>query len=645
MGEAKYYLIAVSLGATWSKNQFTYHSTDSLEIGDVVLVPFGKATRPGFVVNQTTKPKVDTKEAVRVFDKLAIPNTSIDLVKWLDKNYPGMPGVHTQFILPGLVKDIKDKDFKTGTDSTASVRNLPSLTPTQTKAIKELRSTNKPQVLYGITGSGKTRVYQELAKEVLDSDKNILVIYPEISLTSHIKKAFEDVVGEENLHFYHSKNTPANQRKTWVSAIKNSSGKIFIGPRSALFLPINNLGLVVVDEAHDGSLKQDSGSRYNGLMVAGALSKIHKSKLILGSATPPVQETSYILNSGGSLVIMLDLAKGESKRSFEIIDMTEKYNISTGNHLISKSLQSAISKSLERGKQSLLFLNRRGTARSLICESCGWHGTCNRCDSSLTYHHDSHNLICHLCGKTQNTPSSCPDCSNQLKLKSPGTKAIENDLQKLFPAAKIMRFDSDNKKADSMLENYRKVRDGGADIIIGTQLITKGLDLPNLETVGILQADSSLFLPDYSSLERTFQLLTQVSGRVGRGHGDGKVYVQTYNPENKVFDYVINQDWQSFYEQELKDRVLSGFPPHKFMARVWVNKSSEQAAQKTLEKLASDFRGTVKVLGPAPSFYGKKAGKYSWQILLFSSSRSKLVSLVDSLPADTYFDLDPVSLL
>lgn len=645
MGEIYYYLISVNLGATWLNNEFTYHSADKLNVGEIVSVPFGGSTKVGFVVKPTTKPKVKTKEITRLATIPVLPDTSTRLIKWLNTNYPNMPGLHTQYVIPSIVLKLQDKDFFEKSVIKKPPHNLPTLTKIQSEAIKKIESTTKPQILHGITGSGKTRVYQELAKKTLDAGQNVLIIYPEISLTSHIKNAFEEVGGKDNLFLYHSKNSQLSQKKTWISAVSKKAGKIFIGPRSALFLPIHNLGLIIVDEAHDGSLKQDSGSRYNGLMVAGALAKIHKSKLIFGSATPPLQETSYILDSGGSMVCMHDLAKAESKRHFTIVDMTNKSNLSSTSYLLSKNLQSAIDKSLKNNRQSLLFLNRRGTARSLICENCGWHAKCNRCDSHMTYHHDSHKLICHLCGKNQNTPSSCPNCSNQLKLRSPGTKAIENDIQKLFPSARIMRFDSDNKKADSMLENYKKVRDGGADIIIGTQLITKGLDLPNLETVGILQADSSLFLPDFSSRERTFQLLTQVSGRAARGHGDGNVYIQTYNPDSELFRFVMEQDWHGFYETEIKIRKISNFPPFSFMARVWVNKNSEQAAIKASEKIKDSLSQKIKILGPAPSFYGKKSGKYCWQILLFSSHRSKLVGLVKELPKDTLYDLDPVSLL
>ncbi len=644
MEKRVYYLVSVGLSATWATNQFTYHSDKTLNIGEIVSVPFGNSSKAGFVVKQTTKPNVKTKEINRLSGNPVLPDSSIKLIDWLNSNYPNMPGLHTQYVIPSLTLKIKDKDYRLEKKNDYNFSTLPKLTATQKSTVDILKKSVKPQILHGITGSGKTRIYQELAKETIEDGKNVLIIYPEISLTTHIKKAFEDVVGHSNLHLYHSKNSPINQKQTWISAATKKSGQVFIGPRSALFLPINNLGLLVVDEAHDSSLKQDSGSRYNGLMVAGAIAKINGVKLIFGSATPPLQETNYILNSGGALVCMHDLAKAESRRNFEIIDMTDKTNLSSVSHLLSKKLLTNIEESLKNGRQSLLFLNRRGTARSLICESCGWHATCSRCDNPLTYHHDNHKLICHICGYGRNSPVSCQDCSSHLKLKSPGTKAIESDLKKLFPSAKIMRFDSDNNKADSMLENYKKIRDGGADILIGTQLITKGLDLPNLETVGILQADSSLFLPDFSSQERTFQLLTQVSGRAGRGHGDGNVFVQTYNPENKILQLVVDQDWHKFYETELEVRKRSNFPPFSYMARVWINKNSENAAINASNKIIIDFK-SVKVLGPAPSFYGKKAGKYSWQILLFSNSRQKLAELMKSLPKDTFYDLDPVSLL
>jgi primosomal protein N' (replication factor Y) len=458
-----------------------------------------------------------------------------------------------------------------------------------------------------------------------------------------------DFFGPELITTYHSKRTPAQQRNAWIEVHDNTQPRIILGPRSALFLPYKNLGLIIVDEAHDGSYKQDTGTRYNGLVTAGALAKEHSAQLILASATPPVQETQQILAKGGRLVCMHSLAKKNQKnqRKFTVVDMTDKKNMSA-IPLLSKTLLGTIEKSLQNKKQTLLFLNKRGTARMLLCENCGWYAECPRCEVPLTHHHDEFILQCNLCGLTRKSKTTCPQCAQALSLKSPGIKAVEEELHKLFPSAKISRFDSDNRKADTFSEQYSAIKSGGADIIIGTQLITKGLDLPLLETVGIIQADSALMLPDYSSEERAFQQLTQVSGRVGRGHSDSaQVIVQSYQADSYLFDFVKNQDWHGFFEQEIKKRKANNYPPYSYAAKIWVTKSSKDKAMQACNELVALFlnKKNLRVLGPAPSFYEKIRGKYSWKLILMSSNRKLLAESVRDLPKDFYYDLDPTSLL
>lgn len=645
MSEVFYYKVAVCLNPTWKENVFTYHSGLKLSRGTVVDAPFGKSFKKGVVVASVSKPNIETKEIIPLDDNVKLPELTLNLLSWVNTAYPGMPGFHTQLVLPNAMKTTQPQQEKTQIEHEPQ---LPPLTTQQQEAISQLTQDTKPSILHGITGSGKTRVYQELAKQTLEAGKNVLVLYPEISLTPHMEKAFSELVGPSQLHVYHSKNTPKQQRETWHAALRSEGGHVFIGPRSALFLPLKNLGLVVVDEAHDSSYKQDSGSHYNGLIVAGALAKLSGAKLVFGSATPPIQETHYILERGGSMVCMHSLAKPDTyDKDFTRIDMTDASIRHSSSYMLSRPLIEAVQDALDDKKQSLLFLNRRGTARSVMCPQCGWHSQCNRCHSPTTYHHDVHQLICHMCGLRQKTVTACPDCGQAIQLKSPGTKAIEAELKELFPTAHIMRFDSDNKKAESMAENYDAIRNGDADIILGTQLITKGLDLPNLKTVGIMQADSSLYLPDFSSRERSFQQLTQVSGRVGRGHNHGHVLLQTYNPESLLFDLIQAQDWHTFYKEELENREQAGFPPFRFLMRLWVHKRTDKQAQSAAQTLTEALKKQqgIQLLGPAPSFYPKVAGKYSWQLLVFSKSRTTLSALVKDLPKDTYYDLDPISLL
>ncbi len=642
-----YFEVSLSLPAIWKQNIYTYHSDEVLEIGRIVFVPFGPSTKAGYISSLVNKPEYKTKQISSVTE-YRLNSKTLEFLSWMTIYYPGAPGIHIQHFIPSFLKN--NPKPRTVPDEIVKLATAHKLNEHQINAFNRLTSANstKSNVLHGITGSGKTLLYCELAKKTLDSGKNALILYPEISLTAQLEKTLIDFFGSETVSVYHSKRTKSEQRKTWMKIHNSDNSYVCIGPRSALFLPHHNLGLVVVDEAHDSAYKQDSGIRYSGLVAAGALAKKHSAQIILGSATPPVQETEQIISKEGSLVCMHDLAKGNNKdsKNFTVVDMTKQNNRSN-SQLLSKSLLKSIKLSLFNKKQVLLFLNKRGTARMLLCEECGWHAECPNCESPMTHHHDSFLLQCNICGMKKKSVVICPECSSSLSLKSPGIKSVEQDLLQLFPQAKIARFDSDNKKQDTFSENYQHIKSGGADIIIGTQLLTKGLDLPLLETVGILQADSALLLPDFSSEERSFQQLTQVSGRVGRGHSVGNIIVQTYQPDNYIFKYVMSQDWHGFYNQELIKRKHSGYPPYSFAMKVWVNKKSRENAIKYIgmfkEKISTNKN--IKILGPAPSFYEKVAGNYSWQIIVFSSSRLELAKIANNLDKDFYYDLDPNSLL
>ena len=646
-GPKHYYEVALALPATWKENVYTYSSAMELKIGSVVFAPFGSAEKTGYIVRKSSKPTYNTKD-ISIDTGIVLPKKTLIFADWLNNYYPGTPGVNAQHFLPAFLKSIDiAKPLKANGDDKKG--DIPPLTTVQKEAYKSLiNNSGRVSVLHGITGSGKTRVYSELANTTIESGKHTLILYPEISLTSQMLENLSSYFGSENIAVYHSKQTKTQQRETWLRVYKSEKPMIIIGPRSAMFLPYKNLGLVIVDEAHENSYKQDSGTRYNGLIASSALAKAHNAQIVFGSATPPVSETNQILTKGGKLVCMHDLAKDkiESGKQFEVIDMTKKENQSK-SYLLSKQLVDEMKQSLQANKQSLIFLNKRGTAKMIICENCSWHASCLKCEMPLTHHHDTFTLQCHVCGFKKKSVISCPDCGSELTLKNPGIKAIEEEIKLLLPGAKIARFDSDNNKKDSFHENYEQIRKGSADLIIGTQLITKGLDLPLLNLVGVLQADSALLLPDYTSEERGFQQLTQVSGRVGRGHTAGKVIIQTYQPESYVFNYVKDQDWHGFYDLELSKRKESQYPPYAFAAKVWVTKTTRDNAKKACDKFVSVVAGdnTLRVLGPAPSFYEKTNNKFSWQVILLSSNRATIVDIVKKLPTDFYYDLDPVSFL
>ncbi len=643
-----YYDVGVCIDSIWASNTFTYSHSDELSINSVVTVPFGKSEKLGYVIKKTAKPKFKTKPITRVIDYSISTNTS-KFIDWLSGYYPGSPGSQVQYFLPSYLAKIDlSKDEAVEPVKPKSAGKLPPLTNEQKVAIGKISSNwTKNNILHGITGSGKTRIYIEMIVKSIESGRHSLVLIPEISLSSQLSKELSNYFGPDIVHTYNSKQAGSKQKNTWRSALLSKSPQIFIGPRSALFLPYSDLGLIVMDEAHDSSYKQSTADRYNGVVVAAYLAKLYGAKLILGSATPPVSETYQLLAKGAELVCMHKLAKNiETTRHFIAVDMTDKSNLLKKSRLISKQMATEIKNNLKDKAQTLVYLNRRGTSRLIICQECGWTADCNKCGMPKTYHHDTNTFQCHICGDKSRAIFSCPKCSSGLKQENPGIKSLAMDLQKLFPDARIERFDSDNKKAESFNERYDDIKKNDVDIIIGTQIITKGLDLPHLSSVCVVNTQSNLSLPDFNSIERTFQQLTQVSGRVGRGHKNGTIILQSYGLSKSFFTDIIAEDWHRFYENELISRKISDFPPYVHLLKVSVSKPSASTALKNLNSIIDSLSDKkINILGPAPSFYEKSNGKHNWQIIIRSKSRSDLVSIVKNLPKNTYYDLDPIGLL
>jgi primosomal protein N' (replication factor Y) len=346
---------------------------------------------------------------------------------------------------------------------------------------------------------------------------------------------------------------------------------------------------------------------------------------------------------------MHSLAKQtNTSNDITVVDMRQS-ELFSRNRLLSNVLLDHITTALQRGEQSLVYLNRRGTANIVLCNACGWQSLCPNCDLALTYHGDAHELRCHICGHIAPLPTSCPVCDNaEILLKSVGTKAIVDILTKLFPTARIQRFDTDARKSERLEQHLDDLAAGSADIIVGTQMVGKGLDLPKLSVVGVVNADSSLLIPDYTAAEHTYQLLAQVIGRVGRGHRAGTVIVQTYDPENMTIQTAIHRQWQEFYESELRERKLFRFPPYTHLLKLQVLRATSTAAEKAATKLvttiATDYP-EVLLEGPAPSFHPRERGQYSWQLLVKSTNRSALVTIIKALPSGWSYDIDPVNLL
>jgi len=628
---------------------FTYHSLEKLAEGQVVTISVGKQTLNGVVLKEVSKPSYETKEITAITEAQALPASLIELSKWLSEYYRTPFATVLQTVLPrGLTTKRRDKELKIR--ETSRERTQIVLNEDQAKAVNTIMSLDSGTVLLqGVTGSGKTEVYKELARQTLASGRSTIVLVPEISLTSQVVDEFTHEFPD--ILVTHSHMTEAERHVAWKSALNAKTPLIVIGPRSALFMPVPNLGAIVVDEAHEPSYKQEQAPRYSALRAAGVLGKAAGARVVLGSATPLITDR-YVAEANNSTIVKLpNSARGGAKATATtLIDMKKKENFKK-HRFISDPLLQQIEHNIASGKQTLIFHNRRGSASTTLCENCGWAAECPRCFVPLVLHSDTYTLSCHICDYKDKVPTSCPVChSADIIHKGIGTKLIESELRRFFPKAAIARFDGDNTSAETVNERYKELYDGTIDIAIGTQVVAKGLDLPKLHTVGVIQADSGLILPDYASTERAFQLLAQVVGRVGRDERDTTVIVQSYQPTHPVIQFGLTQDYEGFYEYALKERQKGGFPPFRYLLQLTDVYKTEAAAIKNAKALAIELRRTlpkgVEVLGPTPAFYERQHDTYRWQLTLKSPKRDALVNALEYLPATHWqADLDPSSLL
>jgi primosomal protein N' (replication factor Y) len=416
-----------------------------------------------------------------------------------------------------------------------------------------------------------------------------------------------------------------------------------------LFSPIQKPGLIVLDEAHEGAYKQEQAPHYQTGRAAAYLAGLSRSSLVLGSATPSISDYYLAEQKNKPIVTLQHLARPNDYAESKITVVDRKdHSLFSRSPFLSLELIAAIETALARDEQSLLYLNRRGTARLILCENCGWQATCPHCDVPLTYHGDHHELRCHSCSYHTASPGSCPACKHpNILFKTAGTKAVVDEIERLFPNARVARFDTDNLKAERFEQHYDAVKRGDVDVLVGTQLLAKGLDLPRLSTLGVLLADTSLYMPDFSAEERTFQLISQVLGRIGRGHVAGRAVIQTYHPDHPVLVAALAGDYERFYRSELVSRQRFMFPPFCYLLKLTVRRASIKAAETAAGKLYDEIAGHYKVLveGPAPSFYERFQNKYQWQLVVKARDRSELLKIIAALPANWSYDIDPLDLL
>jgi len=524
------------------------------------------------------------------------------------------------------------KNFLDRLDNEGDKTPIPSLTAEQDSVLDSIfdksnnLSISDKFLIHGVTGSGKTEIYMRLIAAVLEQNKTSIVLVPEISLAPQLLERLSERFGEDKVLVWHSALSIAEKQHS-IEELNTDSAKIIVGARSAIFSPVKNLGLIIIDEEHENSYKQDSPApRYHARKIAEKRAELNSCPLILGSATPNIELYYKAESPEYPDYHLLKL----NKRVFDnplpevrIVDMREEFN-NANKSIFSRILKSEMQKALEKKEQIILFLNKRGSASHVFCRNCGYVYHCEFCDSKSVYHEDQRKMVCHHCSATAEHPKECPECgSSAIKFFGLGTQKLEQETRKHFPEARVARLDSDvSRIQNNYLKIWQDFRKGDIDILIGTQMIAKGLDLGNLTVVGVIAADSNFSQLDYSADERGFQLLTQVSGRAGRADKKGIAIFQSYQPERPALTFSKNHCFEDFYNEEIKLRKEFSYPPFSTVVRFLISSTEEikaiQAANKLHEVLYKTLEGveSKSILGPSPAVISKIKNKFRYHIIL-----------------------------
>lgn len=524
----------------------------------------------------------------------------------------------------GAATFIQEEVYRDPFNKKVEKKDFLALTDEQSMALEKIVSSmeNKQSetfLLHGITGSGKTEVYLQAISQCLNDGKEAIVLVPEISLTPQMTERFRSRFGEL-VAVMHSGLSVGEKYDEWRK-IHEGKVKVVVGARSAVFAPFENVGIIILDEEHESTYKQEDSPRYHARDVAIWRGKYHHCPVILGSATPSLESFARAKKNVYTLLTLKERALKQALPTVQVVDMREE--LQKGNRsMFSTSLIQSIEVRLQKKEQTVLFLNRRGYSSFVLCRDCGTVLQCENCDISLTYHRSNEKCKCHYCGYEISVPKTCPQCqSDHIRFFGTGTQKVEEELKKLFPDVRVLRMDVDTTKAKGAHEQILQAfGDGHADILLGTQMIAKGLDYPNITLVGVLSADTSLHLPDFRSAEKTFQLLTQVSGRAGRHEKPGEVVIQTYTPEHYAIELSKSQEYGPFYEREMIMRHQAGYPPYFYLALIQVSHENvmmaAEYAAKAVEWLRSKLSFNVSIIGPTASGISRLQNRYRYQCLI-----------------------------
>ena len=640
----KYINVVVDNNSRHTDSYFTYSvNSDNIKVGQLVQVPFNRGNKimPAYVFESDVLPNYDIdkiKSIISIDQDISLNEEMVNVAIWMKTRY-GIKYLDAikSFVPTGKIPKV-GKEKEPYKESKGEDCNITSLTLEQLKAVKEIAKSQetdeqKDFLIYGVTSSGKTEVYMQVIKKALDQGKTAIMLVPEIALTTQVIDRFINRFGKDTIAVLHSKLTKRERFDEWMR-IRNGKAKIVIGARMAVFAPLSNIGVIILDEEHETTYKSNQTPRYETVDVALKRLMFYSGILILGSATPSV--VSYQRAKEG-IYQLIELKERYNKvplPQIELVDMREE--LKSGNQTVfSRKLYSKIAQCLDEKKQIILFLNRRGYSNFVSCRECGTVLKCPKCGITLTYHKNENVGICHYCGSKFKIPNVCPSCkSKYLKYFGIGTEKVEEEINNLFPEAITKRFDLDTAKNRTeiakIINDFAKAK---TDVLIGTQLVAKGLDFKNVGLVGVVAADVSLNIPDYRSGERTFQLITQVSGRAGRGEEIGSVIVQTYTPSNFSLVAAANNNYEDFFNQEIKIREYMNYPPFSDLIMVSFTGNDEKLVMKTaddckafLEKYIPDVKNE-NVFSPkvALSYMESKDFKYYILIKSLKGFRNKYI--------------------
>jgi len=619
-----------------------------------IVAPFGKRELLGYVIDiKKLKPKstFEIKQIIRSIDKRPVFNAkSVELARWISSMYLCSVGEALGLMIPGGRREHEGNSLFA--DYATIENRVYPLAPQQNQAIAAIRAAKAHMFyLHGVTGSGKTHVFLTIAEDMLRQGNGVIYLVPEISLTHQVVAVFQAVFGKK-VTVLHSGFTPSERLRTWLS-ILNGDSPLVIGVRSAVFAPIKNLGLIIIDEEHENTYKSNSTPRYHARQVAMFRVKKENALLLMGSATPSV-EAYYGMKTGKLAYFHLpQRLSGGSMPQVEIVDMKNQ------SGPFSEKLITEINAAYKSGKQCILFLNRRGFSYFFRCSSCGFEMKCLRCSVSLTFHKQKNKMICHYCGYKTSPPTVCPKCSSlDVGYLGFGTELIEEEMATLFPHLTVKRVDTDTvKKKQELAALLRDFRDGKIDVLLGTQMVAKGLNFPKVSLVGIICADTALHLPDFRASERTFNLIVQVSGRAGRFSPDGKVIIQTYQTQNIAIKLASGHKIDEYYTGEIQIRKELDFPPFSRLVRLVFRCKNLQKTVKAAEDFYRHYYEKIKpfadLLGPAECPLSRIAKNFRYHIILRTFKFAKLHPLLADIfaqykpPAGVYVevDIDPLSML